>query len=68
MSLFSVPDMSCGHCKASITQALTGVAGLTDLKVDLENRQLETSGSVADAAVIRILQDIGFPAAIVATS
>jgi copper chaperone CopZ len=28
MTLLSVPDMSCGHCKASVEAALTPLAGM----------------------------------------
>jgi copper chaperone CopZ len=30
-----VKGMSCGHCVQSVTQALAGIDGLKDVKVDL---------------------------------
>lgn len=56
----SVPDMSCGHCKASVEAALQGVAGAAPVVVDLTTRQVAIAGSAA--AAIQALAAIGFPA------
>ncbi|MDE9451229.1 heavy-metal-associated domain-containing protein [Aliiroseovarius sp. Z3] len=61
MATFHVPDMSCGHCKASITEILTK-AGAEHLSFDMEARTVDVSG-LATEAVIAKLDEIGFPAA-----
>lgn len=60
MTTFHVPDMSCGHCKASITEALTGLGEIT-LSFDMETRELQVEGLEADV-VIEALDEIGFQA------
>ena len=34
MTLLSVPDMSCGHCKASVEAALSALPGAAPITVD----------------------------------
>lgn len=38
----SVPDMSCGHCKAAIEEAVTAAGGKAS--VDLEQREVTVEG------------------------
>lgn len=35
---FSVPGMTCGHCKQAVTTELTKLSGVTDVDVDLESK------------------------------
>ena len=60
MTLLSVPDMSCGHCKASVEAALAPIAGMSPISVDLAARQVTVAGPAAEA--IKVLATIGFPA------
>lgn len=60
MPHLSVPDMSCGHCKASVEAALGAVAGMAPVEVDLPNRRVSVGGAAAIAAAA--LEKIGFPA------
>lgn len=64
MTLLSVPDMSCGHCKASVEAALSALPGAAPISVDLANRQVTAQG--APEALIAALDQIGFPARLVA--
>lgn len=68
MSKFSVPDMSCEHCKATIEKALAGVPGAEPVKVDLEAQQVTTGGAAAGGAIVAALEEAGYPATEVATS
>ena len=36
MATIKVKGMSCQHCVASVTKALTDIEGIADVKVDLE--------------------------------
>lgn len=65
MTLLSVPDMSCGHCKASVEEALARIPGTAPVTVDLPGRQVEVGGSAAPDALVKALDEIGFPARIV---
>jgi copper chaperone len=64
MTLLSVPDMSCGHCKASVEAALTPLPGMAPITVDLAQRQVSVAGPAAEA--VKALAAIGFPATAVA--
>ncbi len=62
MTTLSVPDMSCGHCKASVEAALAPIA--TKVEVDLPARRVTAEGA-ASAALVKALEEIGFPASVV---
>lgn len=66
MTTLSVPDMTCGHCKASVTQALTALPGAAQVEVDLPAKTVRVEGTADPAAMVRALDEIGFPAQVVA--
>ena len=57
MPTVKVKGMSCQHCVASVTKALSDIEGITDVSVNLEageatlSDQIRARSSVADAAV-----------------
>lgn len=59
---FEVTDMTCGHCVASITKALTALAPDVSVQTDLETHRVTVSGAVDQDAVVAALDDIGFTA------
>lgn len=65
MTTLSVPDMSCGHCKASVEAALAGLPGIATVAVDLPARKVEVQGTTPAEALIRALDEVGFPAQVV---
>lgn len=50
---YTVPGMSCGHCKTAITQEITAVAGVQGVDVDLDTKQVVVRGETLDDAAIR---------------
>lgn len=66
MTLLSVPDMTCGHCKASVESALKSLADAGDVTVDLAAKTATATGSAAPAALLRALDEVGFPATVIA--
>ena len=56
----SVPDMSCGHCRASIDSALAPLGGKADF--DMDQRRVTVTGALTPVAAIAALDRIGFPA------
>ena len=59
---FSVPDMSCDHCKMRISKALES-AGLREFTVDLENKTVAVEA--LDAEVPRkAIEEAGYDAAL----
>ena len=62
MTVLSVPDMSCGHCKASVEAALSPIA--SKVEVDLPARRVTAEGAPPEA-LVEALEAIGFPASVV---
>jgi copper chaperone len=61
---YVVPDMSCGHCKAAVTAGLAGVAGVREVDVDLESKQVVVHGDDLDDALMRAaISEAGYEAA-----
>lgn len=65
MTLLSVPDMSCGHCKASVETALAALPDAGRIEVDLTTRHVTVTGAAAPATLLAALDGIGFPAQVV---
>lgn len=66
MTTLSIPDMTCGHCKASVESALKSLADAGDITVDLAAKTATTSGPAAPAALLKALDEVGFPATVIA--
>jgi copper chaperone CopZ len=41
---YSVPGMSCGHCRAAITAEVEQLAGVTSVDVDLPAKRVSVAG------------------------
>ncbi|MHB1836362.1 MAG: heavy-metal-associated domain-containing protein [Solirubrobacteraceae bacterium] len=54
---YSIPAMTCGHCKAAVTEELTGVAGVEGVAVDLDTKVVEITGHHLDDAALRAAID-----------
>lgn len=60
----SVPGMTCGHCEAAVEQEVGSVAGVTDVSVDLERKQVLVTGNDLDrAAIVEAIDEAGFDVA-----
>jgi copper chaperone len=66
MTRLSVPDMSCGHCKAVVEAALGAVPDAGAIGVDLTTRQVKVAGTAAVEALLAALNKVGYPASPVA--
>lgn len=62
MTTLSIPDMTCGHCKASVESALTSLPDTGTITVDLAARTATATGTASPESLIRALDAIGFPA------
>lgn len=38
---YTVSGMTCGHCVKAVTEEVSEIAGVTDVKVDLESGRLD---------------------------
>jgi copper chaperone len=56
-----VPDMSCGHCVSSISGAVRGLPGVTEVNVDLERKLVEVDGDGVEVAPVeQAIREAGY--------
>ncbi len=60
MTKFSVPDMTCGHCKATIETALKELDANAAIDVDLENHVVSVEAAAEAAALLAAIKDAGY--------
>jgi copper chaperone CopZ len=58
----AIEDMSCGHCVARVTQALTNIAGVEIISVAVGSAQLGVADGSAAKAAVAALADAGYSA------
>lgn len=63
MHQFTLPDMSCGHCVAAITQALKAADAQAQVNVDLDTRTARVDSSLPREALAAALAEAGYPPA-----
>ena len=60
---YSVPDVSCEHCRAAVTAALEPLSGPGSVEVDLDAKRVVVHGDALDDAALRAaLADAGYAA------
>jgi len=60
---YSVPGISCGHCRAAITAEVTAVAGIDSVDADLDTKLVRISGkNLDDAALVAAIDEAGYAA------
>ena len=60
---YSVPGISCGHCKAAIEGEVGGVAGVTLVEVDVDARTVRVLGRPDEADVLAAIEEAGYEVA-----
>jgi copper chaperone CopZ len=61
---YSVPSISCGHCRAAITAEVQKVPGVTAVDVDVSARRVSVTGeSLHDAAIRGAIDAAGYDVA-----
>lgn len=58
----AIEGMSCGHCVARVTKALTGIAGVEVMSVAVGSAQLGVTDGSAARAAVAALAEAGYPA------
>ena len=57
---FQVSGMTCGHCVAAVTEEVTAIPGVSEVKVELAGpMQVESTAEVDFAAVVAAVKEAG---------
>lgn len=60
---YSVPGMSCDHCRAAITAEVSNVSGVHQVDVDLDAKLVAISGTdLDDRALVAAIDEAGYDA------
>ena len=62
----NVPDISCGHCKASIEGAVGELDGVAKVEVSISDRTVDVDfddSSVAGDAIVEAIEAVGYDVA-----
>ena len=60
---YSVPGISCGHCKAAIEGELDGADGVEAVDVDIEAKTVAVTGEIGEDAVRAAVDEAGYEVA-----
>ncbi len=63
MQTYSVPGISCGHCKVAIEGEVAKVHGVSAVVVDIEHKTVTVEGSADDAAIRAAIDEAGYDVA-----
>lgn len=57
-----IEGMSCNHCKMRVEKALSEVAGITGVSVDLASKtaMVEMSQEIEDSVLVNTVDDAGY--------
>jgi copper chaperone len=56
---YSVPEISCGHCKSTIEAAVQGLGGVARVEVDIDAKTVIVDGG-DDDAIVTAIEDAGY--------
>jgi copper chaperone len=59
---YDIPDMSCGHCVAAVTKAITSADPDAVAEVDLTRRTATVTSKLDPQTIGAALDDAGYPA------
>ncbi|HVM41818.1 MAG TPA: copper ion binding protein [Acidimicrobiia bacterium] len=60
---YSVPGISCGHCKAAIEGEVSKVSGVDRVEVDIETKSVTVEGDAADDEIRGAIDEAGYDVA-----
>ncbi|MGB3736466.1 MAG: cation transporter [Ilumatobacter sp.] len=59
---YSVPEISCGHCKSTIEGAVQALGGIETVEVDIDAKTVTVDGGDHDA-IVAAIEDAGYDVA-----
>lgn len=58
--IIKIEGMTCGHCENAVTQSLTNLGKLSEIKVSAANGTATFLGDASDAELIAAIDEAGF--------
>jgi copper chaperone CopZ len=58
--VYTVPDISCAHCKDAIEGAVSQVSGVSRAEVTVATKTVEVDGDAADADIRAAIEAAGY--------
>jgi copper chaperone len=65
MITFHIPDMSCGHCKATVEKTIHALDPAAQIEFDMAARRISVESRTDAARVKTSLAEAGYPVAAV---
>ena len=62
MTTFHIPDMSCGHCKATVEKTILALEPTAQIEFDMAARRISVESSTDTVRVQAALAEAGYPA------
>lgn len=59
---FSVPDMSCNHCKMRIEKVMNDSSKIKDLNIDLQGKKVILESDLSESDLIKLFDEAGYDA------
>lgn len=59
---YDIPDMSCGHCVATVTKTIKSIDPDATADIDLNRRKAVVSSKLDPQSIGAALEDAGYPA------
>ncbi|WP_416760612.1 heavy-metal-associated domain-containing protein [Roseateles sp. So40a] len=63
MHEFKLPDMSCGHCLAAVTEAVKEADAKAEVNVDLPEKTVRVESALSREQLASVLSEAGYPPA-----
>ncbi len=60
MSVYSIPKISCGHCKDSIEKKVSKVEGVESVEVNVDEKTATILGSAAHDDLVAAIDAAGY--------
>ena len=57
---YSVPGISCDHCRQAIEAEIAGVAGVGTVRVDIEAKTVEVEGEARPEDIRAAIEEAGY--------
>lgn len=62
MPIFNIPDMTCGHCKETVENAILELDNSAAVSVDLDTHHVDVDTQTDTVAIVTALKTAGYVA------